>query len=473
MEVLTHLGYRNIADLEIGETLIGIDGKQNALISKRAFPKEWFEEQGLDEWKWYLINGTHKLFRNQNIFVKYGDFNICHAFELQVGWIISDVNGNDLEILSIEETTPNNEWWSLELSGDHSFISSGLILHNASRYWVGGGASANWSATGNTNWSATSGGANNASVPSSTDDVTFDGAGGSGNSSSTVSATITNLSFTVTSGYTQTITRNAVQTIAGNYTDNTSYSIGGSSGITISATSTITSGGQTFPNGVTFTGASTTKTLVGNWTIGGTLTIGASSQTLNKTTTETLTSVGLTASNACVGTAEIILSGGTWSSSGTSAISNNLTFAGNVTISGTVVYSTGILKRTSGTITTTSSTLTLNSSCTLDLDGVTLSTLTATASNTAFTITMVNSKTLTISTALTINGHRFANPLTFVSDDGTLKSNLVLSQGATCNTNAFFTRIDASGGRPINTWNGTITSCTNINQFTDLRTVGF
>ena len=41
----------------------------------------------------------------------------------------------------------------------------------ASRYWVGGGSSANWNATTNTNWSATDGGANNATVPAAGDDV--------------------------------------------------------------------------------------------------------------------------------------------------------------------------------------------------------------------------------------------------------------------------------------------------------------
>ena len=50
----------------------------------------------------------------------------------------------------------------------------------ANRYWVGGGSSTNWNATGNTNWSATSGGANNASVPTSADDVFFDASSGSG-----------------------------------------------------------------------------------------------------------------------------------------------------------------------------------------------------------------------------------------------------------------------------------------------------
>lgn len=41
----------------------------------------------------------------------------------------------------------------------------------ASKYWVGGGSTTNWDATGNTNWSDTDGGANNATVPANGDDV--------------------------------------------------------------------------------------------------------------------------------------------------------------------------------------------------------------------------------------------------------------------------------------------------------------
>ena len=46
----------------------------------------------------------------------------------------------------------------------------------ASRFWVGG--SGNWDASTTTNWSATSGGAGGASVPTSADSVTFDGNSG-------------------------------------------------------------------------------------------------------------------------------------------------------------------------------------------------------------------------------------------------------------------------------------------------------
>lgn len=40
-----------------------------------------------------------------------------------------------------------------------------------SKYWVGGGSSTNWNATGNTNWSDTDGGPNNADLPVAGDDV--------------------------------------------------------------------------------------------------------------------------------------------------------------------------------------------------------------------------------------------------------------------------------------------------------------
>lgn len=48
----------------------------------------------------------------------------------------------------------------------------------ASRYWVGGAGT--WDGTSTTHWSATSGGAGGASVPTSADDVFFDANSGSG-----------------------------------------------------------------------------------------------------------------------------------------------------------------------------------------------------------------------------------------------------------------------------------------------------
>ncbi len=378
----------------------------------------------------------------------------------------------------------------------------------ATRFWVGGGSSVNWNATVPTNWSATSGGSNNASVPGASDDVTFDGAGANGNTSSTVSATITILSLTFTAGYTQTVTLNAVPTVAGNFTDNAAHSWFGFSGLTISATSTIASGGKTFPNDVTFSG-SNTKTINGNWTIGGTLIFATSTTTVNKTTAEVISCAGLTCTGNSAGTINITLTGGTWSGIALNAISGTITLDGNITVNGQVRINGCTLTYTSGTITASGSTLTFDGNTTYNANPVSWGTisisggtvtitinslLTCTgtmqlASNSATTfagtsgwitgtlqmnnnaatsnMTLKNSVTYTVTTAFNASGGRVGNAVTITSDDGTLKAILTVYQTASTNVNAFFTRIDASGGRVINTFNGTITTCTNIFQFND------
>jgi hypothetical protein len=64
----------------------------------------------------------------------------------------------------------------------------------ASRYWVGG--SGNWDASTTTNWSATSGGAGGASVPTNSDDVFFNAASGAVTVTVTATANCNNLTFT-------------------------------------------------------------------------------------------------------------------------------------------------------------------------------------------------------------------------------------------------------------------------------------
>ncbi len=384
----------------------------------------------------------------------------------------------------------------------------------AARYWVGGGSSSNFNATAPTNWSATSGGVGNASVPGASDGVTFDGAG-TGNTAAVVSATITVLSFTVTSGYTNTITHNAVLTVAGNVTLNTSYTIAGSSGMTISAASTITSGGKTWPNAMTWSGLNT-KTLSGNFTISGLLTV-SSLTTINQTGTDTLILAGgLTNSSGAIdGTARIKLTGGTWTGASNAPISNNLDFVGNITL-GTNVAFGGVsctLTYISGIITTTSSTLTLAGISTLNTNGITFNNITVGASifctisslltatgnftiNAAVSpqfagaygfnvanliINNVNAQTVTLNDAASyvittsLQGYKSRNAasLLITSDHATNKVALTLNQGASCNLLANLTRIDASGGRTIRTFNGTVTSCTNVQEFHDLKTIGF
>lgn len=125
----------------------------------------------------------------------------------------------------------------------------------ADRYWVGGGSSTNWSATGNTNWAASSGGANNASVPATGDNVFFDANSGTGNSVISASQSIGTLDCT---GYTGTLTSNSGTTLT---VDGASGVIKFGSGMTMalhanatiaitgaSGTITITSNGKTVTN---------------------------------------------------------------------------------------------------------------------------------------------------------------------------------------------------------------------------------
>ena len=81
----------------------------------------------------------------------------------------------------------------------------------ANRFWVGGGSSTNWNATGNTNWSASSGGANNASVPGVSDVAKFDANSGTGNAVISAAITLQGLDCT---GYAGTITHNASVTLS-------------------------------------------------------------------------------------------------------------------------------------------------------------------------------------------------------------------------------------------------------------------
>jgi hypothetical protein len=84
----------------------------------------------------------------------------------------------------------------------------------ADRYWVGGAGT--WNTSSTTNWSATSGGASGASVPTAADSVFFDQA-------STYTVTMTGalrcLDFTVSAG-TVTFASTGTPTISGSMSFN-------------------------------------------------------------------------------------------------------------------------------------------------------------------------------------------------------------------------------------------------------------
>lgn len=135
------------------------------------------------------------------------------------------------------------------------------------RYWVGG--TGTWSSTNTANWSATSGGAGGASVPTAADSVFFDQAG-------TYTVTMANsprvcLDITVSAG---------TVTIAGSFV---ALNISGSMSL-IAATSYTATGSVTFnssttgrtitTNGVSIPGSVILNNASGGWTLGSALTVG-------------------------------------------------------------------------------------------------------------------------------------------------------------------------------------------------------
>lgn len=220
----------------------------------------------------------------------------------------------------------------------------------ANRYWVGG--SGTWDAASTTNWSASSGGAGGASVPTAADAVLFDAASGGG--TCTIAATVPCLTLNLT-GYTGTLAfgTNKIE-ISGNtatiFTQTTSCNISGTPVIdltyagstgtrTIIATSiaaantisfNVLAGSDTIGmssarvRNLNFTGFSGTlaaglKYIYGNLTfsVGMTLAAGASALTLRNVTsgsTSTLTTNGKTINNPV-----------TQDASGTWVLGDNLT----------------------------------------------------------------------------------------------------------------------------------------------------
>jgi hypothetical protein len=542
MNILTPTGYKNIEDVNIGDELIAYDINTGVIIINTLLKKElWandmlpsnppmyqsvYNEETLEyeevlvydgmsseevfqethgDWKFYEINGTWKLYKDQSI---WSNMKVVHIFDLKIGDVVYDDEDNDVIVTSIVECVEPS-WWRLEVSGDHSYISDNLQLHNASRYWQKQNASFNWNATGPTNWGSASGVSDGASVPTSVDDVFFDGVGANGNINSIISATITVLSYTVTSGYTATMTFNATLTVSTNITLSTPYTLAGSSGISNTGSGTITSNGKIWSLPFSFIGT-ITKTLVGNLTITGLISYtSATNITFNRTTTEEVIVSNLFATTAVlsiVGTAILRIVGGTINITngtlgGTTILDGNIVFtvanvnnsltyqSGNITgtrflkINGAVTLDTNgmsfITVDVSNNVTVTlNSTLNVTGTFTLSFNntfagtsGFIVGTLSKVlSSGGSLTLTLQNGVTYIINNSfITRNTQNSNNAIT--SNDATLRANLILTNGATCNVGGNFTRINATGGRTINTWNGTVTNCLNVRNFTDFQGV--
>ena len=172
----------------------------------------------------------------------------------------------------------------------------------ADRYWVGGAG--NWTTTNTANWSASSGGAGGASVPTSVDNAFFDANSGTGNvsiASSTVSCA--NLTFT---GFAGTLLGSSGFTIAvfGNFTAGSAMTWAATSAVAMSATSgsyTIDCAGKTLTSTIAVGPSGTSSTAT--WTLASALLLsGSSGILLPRSGTFTSAGYNITVNNFAIST---------------------------------------------------------------------------------------------------------------------------------------------------------------------------
>lgn len=277
--VRTYSIHKTFESLEEGDLLITKDcssfTKYNTLIGKEYIPGEF---------KYILING--RSFCELQSIVCNG--RVVHVKDVCVGDEIYECSGNSIRVSSI--TSESREgFWKLSVNGDHRYILNGIIVHNASRYWVATAGPGNntwaFSGGGNTNWGSASNTQDNATIPTSVDDVYFDGVGvGAADSKLTANITIKSLDCT---GYANTITHNSsvTLTIAGDkfrLSTGMTYTLGSATTSAVSMTSTTGTSGS--PSIIDTKG----KT-VGNFTINGSAGYFKLSSTFLQGATATLT----------------------------------------------------------------------------------------------------------------------------------------------------------------------------------------
>jgi fibronectin-binding autotransporter adhesin len=132
----------------------------------------------------------------------------------------------------------------------------------ADRYWVGG--TNTWNGTAGTKWAATSGAAGGASVPTASDNAIFDGNSGTG--TVTISSGRVCLDFNA-SAFGGTFAGTSNITVSGSFIWGAGLTRTWTGAITMdgSGTHTVTSGGISMSNQITFNGTGSFA-FTANWT---------------------------------------------------------------------------------------------------------------------------------------------------------------------------------------------------------------
>jgi hypothetical protein len=184
MQILTPTGYKDLSDLAAGDEVITLDEDGNP-ITNTVVSAQYVDEATYLAWAddlppfyFRTINGTWTLNSEQSI---WAGSNVTHVKHLAVGDTLYTESG-PITVTSLDDVSDAG-WYLLEVDGDHSYILDGLIVHNASRFWVGGAGT--WDSSSTAHWAATSGGGSGASAPGSADTCTFDASSTAGTATMT------------------------------------------------------------------------------------------------------------------------------------------------------------------------------------------------------------------------------------------------------------------------------------------------
>ncbi len=220
----------------------------------------------------------------------------------------------------------------------------------ASRFWVGG--TGNWDASTTTNWSATSGGGGGASVPTASDDVTFDTLSNATAYTVTITATAACLSLTVGNPAAGAITFDGVSAlnVSGNLSFAASISLPYAGTITMNATSgtkTMTWNGNTLLAGLTFNGSGGTFQMVDDLIMGSTKTITLTAGTFSANSRKvTMNGTGNSVSGSFTGSSSFfdLTFTGTAAKTNTRTLFNSIAVTGTFTCNGNSVTNRILLK---------------------------------------------------------------------------------------------------------------------------------
>lgn len=436
--------------------------------STEELPTDNYKELG--DFIYYRINDKWNIFKAQSIWV---NNNIVHGYEVKIDDIIYDENDQQVNVFSVEKITDIKTWWKLrigddEILADHSFISEGIILHNASRFLVAGGTG-NWNST--TNWAASSGAGSGASFPVAGDDVNIDA--GSGTANITVNVASACSTITVINAYTGTWTETNTITTTGNVTWGSGMTITGAGNWIWNGSATITSNGKTFSGGLTISGAGMTITLSGDCTINGAVdhTTTGTTCTINNNNFKLLGNYTASSGRLLAGSATLLVAGTT----GTSTLNCSGTVSNPVVFNSTNAISIAAWGQAGGSITYTAASsitstglLSITGSLTLNVSAINWNSVLFNASTTYTLSGILNvTGTLTLNTSPTFSGAFDINcgSLTvgssggIVTMSGNINSSGTISSGAATITtfNGAF-NVNASGSVTIGTnWSGTAT----------------